>query len=313
MIAAVAQRYGPAGVISVVELPDPEPRPGQVVVAVKAASLNPLDFKLRNGDLRLFLRLRFPAVLGFDLAGEVVRLGDGVTQWEVGDRVYGRIESRTGGTHAELATIDADVIDWIPERLSFEEAAALPLTGMTVLQGLENADLKPGQKLLINGAAGGVGSLAVQIAAAEGASVVGICRAEDDELVRNLGAVRTLDYTNNEFDKSEERFDVVFDTVYKRPIGDFTRRLTPGGTYTTTGFSPMLILRSGLGRISIRPRIQFISSRADGALMRRLSTLVASRDVNPVIDSTWPLDDIRKAYERLEREHTQGKVVITLS
>src|SRR5690606_10463874 len=114
------------------------------------------------------------------LAGEVVRLGDGVTQWGVGDRVYGRIESRTGGTHAELATIDADVIDWIPERLSFEEAAALPLTGMTVLQGLENADLKPGQKLLINGAAGGVGSLAVQIAAAEGASVVGICRAEDD-------------------------------------------------------------------------------------------------------------------------------------
>lgn len=312
MKAAFARSYGPARVIDVGELPDPEPRPGQVVVRVHAASLNPIDYKLRSGNLRPLLRLRFPAVLGFDLAGEIVRIGSGATRWEIGDQVYGRIDSKTGGAHAELAAVDAGVLERIPEGLSFTEAAALPLTGLTAIQALRKAQLQSGQRLLVNGAAGGVGSLAVQIGSAWGAEVVGVCRGEDDDLVRTLGAVATLDYTCGEVERSADQFDVIFDTVFNRPSGELTRLLAKEGTYVSTGFSPALAVRSILGRIGLGPRMEYVVSRADGSLMRELSLLVESGELEPIVDSIFPLESIREAYERLENEHTRGKVVLVV-
>ena len=312
MKAAFARSYGPARVIEVGELPDPEPMPGQVVVRVHAASLNPIDHKLRSGNLRPLLRLRFPAVLGFDLAGEIVQIGSGATTWEIGDPVYGRIESKTGGAHAELAAVDAGVLDRIPDRLSFTEAAALPLTGMTAVQALRKARLRPGRRLLVNGAGGGVGSLAVQVGSAWGAEVVGVCRQEDDDLVRTLGAVATLDYTSGDVERATDQFDVILDTVFNRPSRELTRLLARGGTYVSTGFSLILAVRSVLGRLGFGPRMEYVVSRADGDLMRELSLLVDTADLTPIIDSTFPLESIGEAYERLEHDHTQGKVVIVL-
>lgn len=313
MQAAIARNYGPPGVIEIGEMPDPEPKSGEVLVRIRASSLNPIDYKLRSGSLGPMLRLKFPAILGFDLAGEVVQTGSGITEWEVGDRVYGRIDSKTGGTHAEVAAVRADILDRVPDEISMEEAAALPLTGMTALQALRKAGLSSGHKLLVNGAGGGVGTPAVQVGRAWGAEVVGVCRGEDAELVRSLGASRTLDYTKGEMESTTERFDVIFDTVFNRPMSDFTRLLDTNGTFTTTGFSPALGVRSVLGWIGLGPRMQFLISRPEGRTMRELSELVASDALRPVVDSTFPLTEISMAYERLENEHTQGKVVIRIS
>lgn len=155
--------------------------------------------------------------------------------------------------------------------------------------------------------------MAVQIGRARGAEVVGVCRGADADLVQSLGAVRTLDYEKNELEHLDDRFDIIFDTVNDRPPSNLLRLLTPNGVYTSTGFSPSLILRAAISQLASGRRLRFIASRADGELMQQLSKLVESGEINPVIDSTWPLDDIRKAYDRLEHEHTQGKVVITLS
>lgn len=312
MKAAVVRQYGPASVVEIAQMPKPEPKGGEVLVRVHATSLNPIDYKLRSGGVRPLLRLDFPAVLGFDFAGEVAALGDGVTGWSEGDRIYGRIDSKTGGTHAEFATVRADIVDRIPDQLSFEEAAGLPLTGMTALQALHIAGLSSGQRLLVNGAAGGVGSLAVQIGRARRAEVVGVCQSDDVDLVTSIGATRVLDYTKGELERTSQRFDVIFDTVFNRPINDFRPLLKPKGVFVTTGFSPKLAVRSVIGKLGIGPRFEYLISRPDGAAMRELSGLVDSGHLKPVVQQTFPLERISDAYRHLEEEHTQGKVVITL-
>jgi alcohol dehydrogenase len=310
MLAAVADRYGAADVIEVKHVPSPAPARGRVRVRIRAAALNPLDIKLRSGALRPFMRLRFPAILGFDLAGEIDALGPGVNRYALGDRVYGRIDARTGGTHAELALVSPDVLDHIPRRLSFEQAAALPLAGQTALQALgEHARLHAGQSVLVIGGAGGVGSLALQIGRAFGARVDAVVSAGGAELARHLGAGRVFDPAAGE--PREGRYDVVFDTVSSH-LEDHDRLLAEAGVYVTTGFSASLAVRRIFGRLRSRRRIAWVMSRADGDLMRRLSALVDDGTLDPVIDSTWPLRQIGDAYRKLEQGHARGKVLITI-
>lgn len=313
MLAAVVARYGTAERIGLQHLVAPLPARGQVRVRVRASSLNPLDSKLRSGALWPFLRLHFPAVLGFDLAGEVDALGAGVRDFVVGDRVYGRIDARTGGGHAELAVVRASVLDRIPQGLSYHEAASLPLTGMTALEALRHkARLHTGQRLLVVGGAGGVGSMAIQIGRALGAAVTAVVGPESVPLAGRLGADRVLDYTAGDLERHADRYDVVFDTVFKKSFRDFTRLLVDDGVYVTTGFSPALAVGTVTVRLLSKRKLMWIISRADGALMRELSAMVTSGQLKPVIDSTWPIDRIREAYGRLETGHAHGKVVVTL-
>lgn len=311
MKAAILRRYGPPAVVEIGERPDPAPGPGQMRVRVRAASINPLDAKLRAGTLRFVMPLRFPAVLGFDFAGEVDALGPEVAGWSDGERVYGRIDARTGGTHAELAVVQAAVVDRMPQALSFEEAASLPLVAMTAIQALTQAQLAAGERLLVNGAAGGVGSAAVQVGRAMGARVTGVCSSRSAPLVASLGA-RVLDYTRGELDETEESFDVILDTVFNAPTDAMELILADGGRYVTTVFSPMTALRGIFSRLSPEPHVAFVSSRADGGLMREVSGLVAAGQLVPVIDSIVPLAQIAAAHERLENGHLRGKVVITI-
>jgi NADPH:quinone reductase-like Zn-dependent oxidoreductase len=310
MRAAIVRRHGPPSVVELAELPDPVPGPGQIRVRVRAASMNPLDVKLRSGSLRLVLPLRFPAVLGFDFAGEVEAPGVEVATWSAGDRVYGRIDARTGGTHAELAVVRADVVDGMPPSLSFEEAASLPLVTMTAIQALEQAALAAGEHLLVNGAAGGVGSAAIQVGRAWDAVVSGVCSGRSAALVARLGA-RAIDYTRGELDTLEESFDVILDTVFNAPTEELEALLAEDGRYVTTGFSPIVALRAILSRVLSRQRLGLVLSRADGRLMREVSALVSAGQLVPVIDTIVPFERIVAAHQRLEQGHLQGKVVIS--
>jgi NADPH:quinone reductase-like Zn-dependent oxidoreductase len=292
VIAAVADRYGGPEVLSVREVPDlPAPPSGRVLVRVRAASLNPLDAKLRAGALRPFGRLRFPAVLGFDLAGEVVAAGPGVERLAVGDRVYGRIDGGQGGTLAQFALVDAAVLDRVPDALEWTQAAALPLVTMTVLQAFDLVRLAAGQRLLVHGSTGGVGSAAVQIARAIGADVT--------EVPRGAPA-------------PSSRFDVLFDATGRMPWDAVRVRLAAGGAFVTTGFTPAIGARRLLGALRAGPRVRFVVSRADGALMRRVGALVERGALVPVVDSTFALADVGDAFRRLESGRARGKVVVQL-
>lgn len=311
MRAAISHRYGSPDELVIGEMADPVPGRGEVLVRVRAASVNPLDTKLRAGALRPLLRLRFPAVLGFDFAGEVEATGPGVTDWAAGDRVYGRTDAKTGGTHAELAGVSSRVIDRIPASLSFDEAASLPLAAMTAIQAFERAGLRAGHRLLVNGAAGGVGSAAVQVGRALGASVTGVSSGDGAAIVTRLGA-RKVDYTKGELSRLDETFDVIFDTVFNQPSEDLARLLDERGSYITTGFSPGLLMRAAIGRLKSRQRFGFVASRADGRLMRRLSEFVDAGQMTAVIDSKFPLARIADAHRRVESGHCHGKVVVTI-
>ncbi len=311
MKAAIVPGYGPANVLEVRDVPEPAAGPGQLLVRMHASSLNPLDVKLRGGSLRRLMPLKFPAILGFDLAGVIEGVGSEITGWSLGDRVYGRIDAKTGGAHAELAVVSAAVVDRVPEELSFEEAASLPLVAMTAVQALDQVGLKAGERLLVNGAAGGVGSVAVQIGRAMGASVTGVSSAGGATVVRGL-EVPVLVYSKGELARTEERFDVVLDTVFNGPTPDLLRVLDRRGRYVSTGFSPRLLLRRVLGPLRSRKRFGFVMSRADGGLMRRVSELAAAGRLEPVITGSYPLAQIAEAHARLDRGHVHGKIVISI-
>ncbi len=310
MKAAIVRRYGDATGVEIAEIPDPVPGPHQVLIRVRASSLNPLDVKLRAGDLRWVMPLRFPAVLGFDLAGEIEALGAGVSGWSTGEPVYGRTDARTGGAHAERAVVGASVIDRIPAGLGFEEAASLPLVAMTALQGLRQAAVKAGDRVLINGAAGGVGCAAVQIARAMGAQVSGVCGGDAADLIARLGA-SVVDYSTGDLGRLRQRFDVILDAVRSDLTPELERVLEPRGRYVSTGFSPRLLLRKTFGRLWSGRRFDFIMSKADGESLREVSAMVADGRLKPVIDSTFPLSRAADAHAKADRGHLRGKIVLT--
>ena len=312
MRAALIHRYGSAAEVTIGETGVPACGPRQVLVRVRASSLNPLDVKLRTGELRRVMPLRFPAVLGFDLAGEVEAVGTSVREWLVGDRVYGRTDARTGGAHAELAAVGAAVLDRIPQGLSVEEAASLPLVAMTALQGLRQARVSAGDRILIRGASGGVGCAAVQIARAMGAEVTGICRGDAAGLVARLGA-SPIDCTNDDLAKLSGPFDAVLDTVGARLTPEINRVFGARGRYVSTGFSPGLLLLKLLGPLWSRRRFDLIMSRADGEILREVSRMVADGRLRPIIDTVLPFSRVAEAHTRMERGHLRGKVVLTHS
>jgi NADPH:quinone reductase-like Zn-dependent oxidoreductase len=286
-----------------------------VLVRVRASSVNPLDWKIRRGELRFVLPSRFPLVLGFDLAGEVEAVGPEVTRFEPGDPVFGGTSNRRAGCHAEMALCPESALAAMPESLTFEEAAALPIAALTALLALrDKGEVAPGEGILVNGAAGGVGHFAVQIGRILGARVTAVAGGRNQDFVRQLGAERSLDYEREDFTLDDETYEVVFDAVGKSSFSACEPLLADKGVYVTTRVGPAIFLsalRSTLrGLFGETRRAAGVIVRPDGADLELLGHWADQGRLRPHIESVFPLEEIRAAHEASESGHARGKIVV---
>jgi NADPH:quinone reductase-like Zn-dependent oxidoreductase len=326
MKAIVQDVYGPADVLQPREISQPPTGEEEVLVRVRAAGVDPGVWHLMTGQpylVRAFgFGLRKPkvAVRGRDLAGTVEAVGARVTGLKPGDEVYGTCES---GSFAEYATARQDRLAPRPANISFEQAAVTPVSGMTALQGLrDSAGVRPGQQVMVIGAAGGVGTFAVQIARALGATVTGVCSTPKADLVRSLGADDVIDYTHNEIDCNGARYDVVIDTAGNRPLSLLRRALTPRGTLVLVGGEQgggrMLggfdrqLLRAPLVSMFVGQRLRSLTAKERAEDLKELARLIESGAVTPVIDRAYALDNAADAIRHLTKGHATGKIVVTV-
>lgn len=319
--AFVQDEYGSAAVLRRKRVQTPAVGPDEVLVDVRAAGVNPADWHLMRGIpyiLRLQYGLRGPAtpVRGLDVAGEVVAVGAAVTQFRPGDAVFGE----GSGTFADRAVCPAETLIEKPAGVSFEAAAAVPVAGTTALQGLrDHGRVRAGQSVLINGASGGVGTFAVQVARSFGAEVTGVCSTRNVELVGSLGATEVIDYTTTDVASRGDRYDVVFDLVGNRSLADLRGVLSPTGRLVLSGASdgrwlgplPTLLRAAVIDRVASHRLAGFVSS-VTVADLQVLAGLLESGELEPVVDRTYPFARVPAAIDYVERGHARGKVVVTV-
>jgi len=314
MRAATINQYGPPEVLQYQDVEQPQIKRDQLLVKVYASSVNPIDWKIRKGMLRLLTGNNFPMVLGFDVSGEVVAVGEGVTQFKPGDLIYARLDQLPGGAYAEYAAVAAKVAAFKPENLTHEQAAAVPLAALTALQALrDEGGLRPGHRVLINGSSGGVGTFAVQIAKAMGAEVTAVCSTKNIELVKTLGADRTIDYTQQDFTQDPVQYDIVFDAVGNRSFTQCKGVLTPKGVYVTTQPLPASFLESFLTLPWPGQKAKVILLKSSAQDLGYLKNLIEAGKIRAVIDRTYSLPEIAIAHAHSETEHAVGKIVITVT
>lgn len=322
MKAIVYHEYGSPDVLKCEEIEKPVPKDGEVLIKVRAASVNPLDWRLMNGNpaiLRLFFGLRKPRQgrPGVDVAGEVETVGSKVTQFKPGDAVFGGCR----GAFAEYACAAEKKVVMKPDNVTFEQAASVNVAGLTALQGLrDKGKIQPGSKVLVNGAAGGVGTFAVQIAKSFGAHVTGVCSTRNVDMVRSIGADEAIDYTQHDFTTSNERYDMILDCVGNHSFSECKRVLNPDGRYVGVGgphdVSMLALLASMIKDLLLsvfgrQKAVMFIakSSQADLTL---LGELIATGKLTPVIDRQYSLSEAADAVRHVEEGHARGKVIISL-
>jgi NADPH:quinone reductase-like Zn-dependent oxidoreductase len=317
MKAIVCAHYGPPDVLQFTDVAKPAPADNEVLIKIYAAAVNPLDrFFMRGVPLiRLIPGLCKPkdTRLGVDLAGQVEAVGRNVTQFKPGDEVFGA----SRGAYAEYVCVPEDKLALKPANISFEDAAAVPIAALTALQGLrDKGRIQPGQKVLIDGASGGVGTFAVQIAKSFGAEVTAVCSTRNVERARSLGADHVMDYTREDFMKSGQRYDLILGANAHHSIFDYRRLLTPNGIYVIAGGAVSqifqgLLLAPILSRIGSKKARSFIANINQKDLVF-LKDLLEAGKVVPVIDRRYPLRDVPSAIRYLEEGHAQGKIVITI-
>jgi len=324
MQAIVYHRYGSPDVLELQEIPKPTPAEGQVLIRVHAASVNPYDWHFLRGapaGFRLVIGVRKPKFprLGADVAGVIETLGAEVASLKPGDAVFGTAK----GSFAEFACADASQLALKPRQISFAQAACLPIAGITALQGLrDKGNVQAGQTVLINGAAGGVGTLAVQIAKSIGARVTGVCSRRNVELLRSIGADEVIDYTCEDFSHSARQWDLLFDLVGNRSLADCLRAVQPQGTLIFCGGGgpdrSTLALLAQLLQHAVRSR--FTSRKMPGLLAKInredlaiLADLCEKGAVTPVVDRIYSLRDSAEAIRHVESGHVRGKVVIAVA
>ncbi len=324
MKAMVYTEYGaPEEVLRLEEIEKPTPAAGEVLVKVRAAAVNFGDWSLVRGDpfiIRLMTGgLSKPKfhILGADIAGIVEAAGPGVTEFKPGDQVFGDISDVAFGGFAEYVATQADRLVHKPANLTFEEAAAVPQAAVVALQGLvDKGNIESGEKVLVNGASGGVGTFVVQIAKAFGAEVTGVCSGRNLDLVRSLGADHVIDYTKEDFAQNGSRYDLILATAGFRSIFDYRRALKPDGTYVMTGGAMSQVYQAmllgsllSMGNDKVLTNLASMPDKEDLTLVKEL---IEAGKVKPIIDSCYPLDEVAAALRHYGDGHSRGKVIITM-
>jgi len=317
MKAFMYQRYGPPQSLRMAEVAKPWPKADEVLIKVRAASVNAADWHVVRGKplfSRATLGLLRPKhqILGGDIAGEVETVGSGVTRFKPGDEIYANLLDHGFGGFAEFVSVPVDVMALKPSNLSFEDAAAVPMAAVTALQGLDHhGEIRPEQKILINGATGGVGSFAVQIAKSYGPEVTGVTSTRNIELVRSLGADHVLDYTTTDFVQNGRRYDLILDTVGNRSLSDLRRGLAIGGKAAVTGFTSV----GNLLAVSLRggKDVAQVQAHVSAEDLEVLSELILAGKVRPYIDRRYKFAEVPAAIAYVEEGHARGKVVVSLA
>ena len=333
MRAYVLDRYGNADGSRLTDVPAPVPGPSDILVNVRAAGLNPVDFKFRQGMLRVIYRPRLPFVLGNELAGEVVAVGRNVKRFSAGDRVFARVGKESGGAFAEQACIDEAYATHMPRNLDFAAAAAVPLAGLTALQALRDVlGIRPGQKVLISGGAGGVGTFAIQIAKWLGASVTTTASKRGEPLVRSLGCDDVIDYTSQDISRVSDRFDAGFDLIGGKTLDQMFDVMKPGTKVVSVaalpeprtaiedlgGRSVLAVLfwiisykiRSRARRANVAYRYLFM--HPSGTELAELGALIEQGRLKVVVDKAFSFREIPEALAYVESGRAKGKVVVTM-
>ena len=333
MRAVVMTHYGGREVLDLQERPVPQPGANDLLIAVRAASLNPVDWKIREGKLKAALRFPMPHILGRDLAGEVVEAGPQVTAFKAGDQVYACVEHEGEGTLAEFAVTDAANVAPMPSNLSYEEAASLPLVGLTSWQALVGLmNLQAGQKILVHAGAGGVGTFAVQLAKHRGAYVAATASPHNHGLLTDLGVDRCIDYHSEDFTDVCKGYDAIFDTLGGKTLRKSIDTVREGGWVVNITDLPdpqtaremglpwfvRLGLRFATRKVTAQARGRGVNYRmllmhSDGATLREIAGLVEQGAIRPVIDTEYAMDGYKEAFEKLETGHARGKVVLKMA
>lgn len=322
MKAIVYKKYGPPDVLKITEVEKPIPNDNQVLVKVHAASVNFGNLVLLKGEpflARFAFGLLKPkySIPGGDVAGTIEAVGKDVTQFQPGDEVFGDLSSSGWGTFAEYVAVPEFALALKPANLSFEEAAAAPMAGVTALQGLrDKGKIQAGQKVLINGASGGVGTFAVQIAKAWGAEVTGVCSTRNLDILQSLGADHVIDYTKEKFTDNKNTYDLILGVNGHQPLSDYKRALRPNGIFVHVGGSGSQMFQA----MTVGAWISKTSNKKMGTFLQRanqqdlvfMKELMESGEVKPVIDRRYTLSEVPEAFRYFEQGHAQGKVVISV-
>ena len=332
MKAFVVDRYGKKERLRAAEVPEPELRDDELMIQVHASAVNLLDAKLRNGEFKLILPYRTPFVLGHDVAGVVVRIGPRVRQFKVGDEVYARPDDMRIGSFAELIAVREDSVALKPGNITMEEAASIPLVGLTAWQALvERAKLKKGQKVFIQAGSGGVGTFAIQLAKHLGATVATTTSAGNAALVKSLGADVVIDYKTDAFEERLSGYDLVLNSQDGKTLTKSLGVLRPGGQLISISGPPdpqfaedikapwlvkqvMRALSLGVRRQAQRLKLgySFLFMKASGSQLRQITPLIESGAIRPVIDRVFPFESTNDALAYVESGRAKGKVVIKL-
>jgi alcohol dehydrogenase len=330
MRAAHIYEYGAPDVFRVEQADDPDPGPGQVLIEVHAAGINPIDYKMREGNYRLFVRYKMPRILGLDVSGVIKKLGAGVTEFKVGDEVYASPRHDLPGCYAEMTCVRVADLALKPKQISHQQAAGLPLVFETAWQSLvDSANLQEGEHCFIQAGSGGVGSVAIQIAKDRGAKVTTTCSSRNHELVRRLGADNVIDYHDTRFEEALSDMDVCLDTLGVDSVRVARGIMRRGGRIV--GITPNLpaqIKRWGpfLGFIAVGLSIastviasavrgvktRFVTRVPSGDTLRHCNEMIERGALEPVVDKVFPLEDIVEAHRYIETGRARGKIVLSM-
>lgn len=311
MKAAVIYEYGGPEVFRYEEIPQPKIKDDEVLIEVYAASVNPVDWKQRKGNHKLFLKARFPIVLGYDISGWIVKCGSNITKFKDGDQVFCRLTNRFGGAFAEYAKAKQSALCLKPENMDHIHAAAIPMAGQTALQALrDKGRLEPGKKILIIGAAGGVGHYALQLSKIFGAETTAVCSSRHEKLLALLKPDHYIDYHKEDYLKGKNSYDIIFDAAGVNSFLSCRKILAPKGIYITVLPRPKLLAHKILAFFTMGKKVRSLLQKSQGSDLEFLRKLAEEGKLTSVIDSIHPLDKVSEAHRRAESYSADGKIII---